>query len=74
MDRIEAVTVQVYLDAISETLEKKHDELMDLEYADENCTFYYEDQVWDIFRSCNELIMHCVNKMRKELLDESNKM
>ena len=74
MDEVTKVSINVYLDAISETLEKKHDELMDLEYVDEDCSLYREDEVWEIFRSCNELIMHCVNKIRKELQDESGKM
>ena len=74
MDEVTKVSINVYLDAISETLEKKHDELMDLEYAGEDCAFYNEEEVWDVFRSCNDLIMHCVHKIRKELQDESSKM
>lgn len=74
MDEIKKASLEAWADSIEETLDKKHDELMDLNYADEACAFYNEDEVWDIFRSCEELIKHCVNRIRKELQDESSKM
>ena len=73
-DEVKKVSLNVWLDSIEETLEKKHDEMMDLEYADEACAFYNEDEVWEIFGSCSELIRHCVNRMRKVINNESGKM
>lgn len=66
--------MKVWADAIEETLDQLHDELMDLEYADEDCTFYYEDAVWEIKNRCSGKIRHILNMMRKELQDESGKM
>ena len=74
MDEVTKVSLNVWLDAIEEYLEKKHDELMDLEYTDESCAFYNEDEVWEIFGSCEELIRHCVNRMRGYVNNESSKM
>ena len=74
MDEVTRVSLNVWLDAIEEALEKKHDELMDLNYADEACAFYNEDEVWDIFRSCEEHIRYSVNRMRKVVHDESSEM
>lgn len=68
-EEVKRVVLNGWLDSIEEILNKKHDELMDLEYTDETCAFYNEDDVWDIFGSCEHLLMHCVYRMRKELLD-----
>lgn len=73
-DEVKRVSLETWADAIEETLEKKHDELMDLEYTDESCAFYNEDEVWEIFRSCEDIIKHCVNRMREVINNESSKM
>lgn len=74
MDDTKRITLKVMADAIEETLDQTHDELMDLEYADEDCTFYYEDQVWEIKNKCFGKIRVILNMMRKELQDETSEM
>ena len=70
MDRIKAVTLNAWCDAIEEMLENAHDDLMDLEYADEACAFYNEDEVWEIMHRYEEMIKYFLHKMRKELQDD----
>ena len=74
MDRFEKATLNALIAGIEDALDAAHDDLMDLEYADEDCTFYYEDQVWEIKTKCFGKIRAILNMMRKELQDESGKM
>ena len=74
MDEVTRVSLNVWVDALEETLDKAHDELMDLEYADEDCTFYNEDQVWEIKNSCTSKIRFIINRMREVVNNESSKM
>lgn len=74
MDRIEKATLNAYVNAVEDALDAAHDDLMDLAYADEDCAYYNEDEVWEVKNRCSSKIRHILNMMRKELQDESGKM
>ena len=70
MDRVEKATLNALIAGIEDALDAAHDDLMDLEYADEACAFYNEDEVWEVKNRCSEKIMHILNLMRKEVKGE----
>ena len=67
MDRVEKSTLNALVAAIEDTLDAAHDDLMDLDYADEDCAFYNEDEVWEVKNRCTSKIRHILNLMRKEI-------
>lgn len=56
MDKYEKDIMQLHIDTIFNTLHDKKKELMDLEYANDNCDTYFEDEVWDIFNTLSASI------------------
>ena len=56
MDKYLADIMQLHIDTIFNTLHDKKNELMDLEYATDNCDTYFEDEVWNIFDTLSACI------------------
>lgn len=56
MDKYEKDIMQLHIDTIFNTLHDKKNELMDLEYANDNCDTYFAGEVWIIFNTLSASI------------------
>ena len=56
MDKYLSDIMELHIYNIFNILHDKKNELMNLEYANDNCCTYFEDDVWDIFNTLSASI------------------
>lgn len=69
MDKYLSDIMELHIDNIFNALNDKRNELMDLEYANDNCDTYFEDEVWNIFNTLSASIKGNLRILQQVMAD-----